>query len=596
MTDQINIKSNLELQSLSQELQQKISRRVLSSVFAICLLSFGMHTAWSIQQSRLLQNRLLTGFANTIQSDVDQKDLISLRRTLKAFSITNPETSICLRLDSNLEVSDATCTSSFSEFRVPFSDKVYFVAVDVPSISSMSFTGIFFLIGTIALSLYILASLRHLSKRLIADLGMIQASSEFSPKADSIFGNSENEPARRFYFSELEKAHRKIREGVEAKINYQVSRSEAEVGRLALQVSHDIRSPLSALRMVLGTLNDIAEEKRLLLRNATQRINDIANQLLREGKARVSMPVLPDSGEQVMVVALLESILSEKRLQFREQVAISIEGDINEGYGLFANIDTTEFSRVMSNLLNNAVEAIPGAGRVVVSTKGTSENVIITVHDTGKGMPPDLLQTVGRRRVSLGKEGTSSGSGLGLHHAFQTIEEARGKIEIASRINIGTIITITLPRARQPKWFLTKVNMISNMTIVSTDDDQTIHQIWSGRLREPDLPFHKHVACSSLKEMRTWISANQNSSNDSTNRDSFAATLFFIDYEFLGQADNGLDLIESCGIARQAVLVTSRYDEPLIRSRCEKLGIKILPKSLAPFVPFEHFSTAPQTL
>ena len=57
---------------------------------------------------------------------------------------------------------------------------------------------------------------------------------------------------------------------------------------LSSQVSHDIRSPLAALNMIVGSLDVLPEEKRQIIRNATQRINDIANQLLQKGKDPVS--------------------------------------------------------------------------------------------------------------------------------------------------------------------------------------------------------------------------------------------------------------------------------------------------------------------
>jgi hypothetical protein len=58
-----------------------------------------------------------------------------------------------------------------------------------------------------------------------------------------------------------------------------------------------------------------------------------------------------------------------------------------------------------------------------------------------------------------------------------------------------------------------------------------------------------------------------------------------LDYEILGDPKTGLDVIELLGIATQSVLVTSRYEEENVLSRCQKLGVKLLPKNLAGFVP-----------
>jgi hypothetical protein len=53
------------------------------------------------------------------------------------------------------------------------------------------------------------------------------------------------------------------------------------------------------------------------------------------------------------------------------------------------------------------------------------------------------------------------------------------------------------------------------------------------------------------------------------------------------EKETGLDLIERLGIASRSVLVTSRYEDPRIRARCERLGLGILPKGLAALVPVE---------
>lgn len=58
-----------------------------------------------------------------------------------------------------------------------------------------------------------------------------------------------------------------------------------------------------------------------------------------------------------------------------------------------------------------------------------------------------------------------------------------------------------------------------------------------------------------------------------------------VDFELLNQQKTGLELIEDLAIAKHAVLVTSRYEEKSIQERAEKIGLKILPKSLGGFVP-----------
>jgi anti-sigma regulatory factor (Ser/Thr protein kinase) len=352
---------------------------------------------------------------------------------------------------------------------------------------------------------------------------------------------------------------------------------------LARQVSHDIRSPLSALNMIVTSLKELPEEKRLIIRNAAQRINDIANGLLQqskgfEKKAQLGAVKSGTLANPIMLVALLDAIVSEKRIQFRERMEIDIQGDLNQGYGLFARVNPVEFARVISNLVNNSVEAMANGGRVNIAIRGYKDQVAVIVSDTGKGIPAEVLARLGERGVTHGKEGTQSGSGLGVYHAREMVEKAGGKLSIQSQVGMGTMITITLPRVETPPWFVEAITVSAHATLVSVDDDKTIHQIWAGRLSSAGaaLANIQHLSFSSMDQFENWATDNGSS-----------VALFLIDYEFLGQTGNGLDLIERAGIAKKAILVTSRYEEPQVRTQADSIGVKILPKTLAPFVPLK---------
>lgn len=222
-------------------------------------------------------------------------------------------------------------------------------------------------------------------------------------------------------------------------VQEEASRVRAQI---TAQVAHDIRSPLSALNMVTRTLMDIEGEKRQLIENATQRINDIANQLLRDSKearASVSSEVRTD------VAKLIVSIVNEKKIQFKHLKNIEFETDFSMSQGLLVNINATELSRVISNLINNAIEALDVSGIVQVSAEALEAQVKIVLKDSGRGIPPDILTKLGQRGVSYGKEGSESGSGLGIHHAIASIESWGGTIEFRSKVSMGTSVEIVLP-------------------------------------------------------------------------------------------------------------------------------------------------------
>ncbi|MFZ4403763.1 MAG: ATP-binding protein [Pseudobdellovibrionaceae bacterium] len=366
----------------------------------------------------------------------------------------------------------------------------------------------------------------------------------------------------------------------------------SKIADTARQVSHDIRSPLSALNMILTSLHQVAEDKRIVIRTAVQRINDIANQLLEKSK---HMP--KSSDDQLItnlsisnnlkiewVAPLVDALVSEKRVQFREKQGVSIEAQINQGYGLFARVNSVELKRVLSNLINNSVEALPqSCGNIKIVLGTENEFVRLQIQDDGAGIPPSILEKLGQMGVSHGKEGAASGSGLGVYHAKKSIESFGGQMNILSKVGEGTVIGLLLPKIMAPSWFVEKLVFTSQSLIVTVDDDLSIHQVWQERIAAKGIKDSgvNHKTFTSGQDFKSWCQVNMKNAMENH-------IIYLMDYELLNQDYNGLDLIEDLGLPPQnTILVTSRYEELEIQSRCQTLGIKIIPKGMAPFVPIE---------
>ncbi|MGK5087494.1 ATP-binding protein [Bdellovibrionota bacterium FG-2] len=388
---------------------------------------------------------------------------------------------------------------------------------------------------------------------------------------------------------------------------------------------------MAALISVAHNSPGLPEDSRVQLREAANRIRDIANQLLEKnrekGTAQTGLrvggePVSADSGaggaarldgmssgmsalsteerSTQLLSAVLESAISSKRLQYADNPQIKIEShteDSDAAYGLFATLQSTEFSRVVSNLINNAVEAFSDAfgpasetskkpGCVDIFLRDEQGSAVIEVRDNGKGIPPHLLAKIGVQGETHGKAG---GSGLGVYHAKNTIESWGGRLEIESQENskegTGTTVRMKLPKAAAPGWFAPKIPVEGVRTIVVLDDDPGIHKIWEMRLaarvgsREQVVVLHFYSAQEILKWYRGSLGMGE--AGDSP--------LYLCDYELVdpqGESkETGLDVIEKLGIASQSILVTSRYDEPAIQERCVRFGAKLLLKGLAHRVP-----------
>ena len=114
---------------------------------------------------------------------------------------------------------------------------------------------------------------------------------------------------------------------------------------------------------------------------------------------------------------------------------------------LFA--DPQRLTRVLANLLQNAIRHTPPDGSVTVSTAAAGAEVLVTIADTGDGIPADDVPHIFERfyRVDKSRSRIGGGSGLGLSISRGIIEAHGGRIWIAESSGAGTRVTFALPIA-----------------------------------------------------------------------------------------------------------------------------------------------------
>jgi len=397
---------------------------------------------------------------------------------------------------------------------------------------------------------------------------------------------------QKFKHTSLEPLYKKLDLFLVELHNAALKRKQQELERgylkLSQQVSHDIRSPISALQILLNDLGEVEEDKRTILRHSLNRITEIANNL---DQCRY----IPTSGDTSIIYEndltalstrpltscllspILEAVVTEKRLQFskREDLSITycVEGN---PYFSYAKIDISEVKRALSNLMNNSVEAIRGTGTVEVCLFFREGGLEIKIIDSGIGISPEIIPLLAKRGYSHRKPG---GSGLGLHHARKTIEEHGGQMEIQSEKGKGTTVSIRLPQSERPSWFVPTIEVSNGFDIVVLDDDETIHQVWDHRVSQAGLEHAVRVHhCSNPAEFEVSLSKLEVSRQE-------GRFLALVDYDLHDERYTGLSLVRKHDLRRAAILVTSHYDSSEIYDVCIELGVGLIPKSLAASVP-----------
>lgn len=218
---------------------------------------------------------------------------------------------------------------------------------------------------------------------------------------------------------------------------------------IAEQVSHDIKSPLSALNISIGYLAEMPIEHKKIINSSINRINEISQSLLNYSKNQknVIASEMAESIDYEIFVRSIEELINEKKIESCINKNIKFKVDFSEVINAKINIDLIEIKRVLSNILNNSMEALTAQAEpeIQINTSFYSNLLVLTIIDNGCGIAEEHLQNIGLKGFTYGKESSNSGTGLGLHHAKQTIEAAKGKLEIHSRLGEGTMVSIKLP-------------------------------------------------------------------------------------------------------------------------------------------------------
>lgn len=384
-----------------------------------------------------------------------------------------------------------------------------------------------------------------------------------------------------FFLFMLKSERRRIAHNYNIALEFEVKESQFA---MAAQVAHDIRSPVYALDAALKNMTQLPEQQRVIVRHAVNRIRDVANGLLEKNRQQDGAAGLSSTAGQIsdepsgiyLLSSLIDPVVTEKRLQYGTKPGISLDFELTtESYGLFANIQPAEFRRIISNLVNNAAEALGDKGAIRIALSKAGDSLAVSVSDNGKGIPQEILAKLGRRGETHGKAG---GSGLGLYHARTSVENCGGSLDITSATGKGTTVTLKFPKAKAPDYFIGTLTLKPDSPVLVLDDDPGIHQIWRGRLESARTKERgiEAVYFSDPEQLRAWVRANPA---------KVATATCLFDYELSGRKETGISLAEELGLCSRTVLVTSHSEEPRIINDCIRLKLKLIPKGLSGYVP-----------
>jgi signal transduction histidine kinase len=211
----------------------------------------------------------------------------------------------------------------------------------------------------------------------------------------------------------------------------------AALGRAAAIIAHEVKNPLTSIRLSLYSIEKKASwkinfrEDLEIVKEAVERVSRTMEDLLHfSGETNLRL-------REIDVNELLKNLVSDYKKQNKNNIII--ETSLNKLVPIILG-DSEKLKEVFNNLLANAIAATDSGGTVRISTNPSFDRVVITVEDWGNGIPPEIQQKIFEPFFTT----KQSGTGLGLAIAKKNIEAHRGSIQAESQSGWGTKFTITL--------------------------------------------------------------------------------------------------------------------------------------------------------
>jgi two-component system, OmpR family, phosphate regulon sensor histidine kinase PhoR len=217
-------------------------------------------------------------------------------------------------------------------------------------------------------------------------------------------------------------------------------------------VSHEFKTPLTAIQgfaetLLAGALEDPRNNRRFLeiIREHAARLARLTNDLLK--LARIEAGKLEVQFSPVTVADLVDGCTETAQLKAeRKQIAMSV--DVPPTFPPVRG-DATLLHEVLQNLLDNAIQYTPSGGSVHVGAAASGREAVITVEDTGIGIPLADQERIFERfyRVDAARSREAGGTGLGLSIARHIVEAHGGHISVVSEVGGGSKFSFSVPLA-----------------------------------------------------------------------------------------------------------------------------------------------------
>jgi len=213
----------------------------------------------------------------------------------------------------------------------------------------------------------------------------------------------------------------------------------AAMGNLVQGVAHEIRNPVTTIggfaqriKKELGGREKLAKYVDIII-DETHRLENLVKRIRQFSEVQLCILTLENPD-----IILVEALKQAKPVAEKQGVEIvaEIPSDLPK-----MNLDANQLLTAMNNLLENALEAMPGGGTLSLKATHTGSHLLVVIEDTGCGIAKEKLASAYDPFVTS----KTKGAGLGLTLVHQVVMNHHGEIHLSSDVDKGTVVTIRLP-------------------------------------------------------------------------------------------------------------------------------------------------------
>jgi signal transduction histidine kinase len=261
---------------------------------------------------------------------------------------------------------------------------------------------------------------------------------------------------RRSEFQSQQEAVRVAETLTSAQLRAQLAESAISIGKMAAALSHEINSPLGALRSSVETLCAVNDRLLEAPPESRARFEQTRQDLLRsieESAARIDQVTrrlrrFVNLEDSEVKSADINDLLADVSLLHRDEIerrSVRVEFDLEKSLPPLT-CRPQLLTAAFSTLLSNAIEAVNGDGRIDITTRARDGGVEVTIRDNGRGMSPEEAETAFDPSFKVAQGRVASGN-WSLFNSRQIVYEHGGDIRLETAPGRGTAVCVTLPVA-----------------------------------------------------------------------------------------------------------------------------------------------------